>query len=159
MADKARFAVSLTSTLDLPELARRLSAAELKILRDGGDSIVKKIKGRWVGWKYESAPKDKRGRSRAGWKRTLTSNTDPITLTISNDARDYYKGDPYVEHVARKKGDTPEYVLAFEDVLSNDIPKLRDALTAAILAAMNEPAPARRVRPNRESETVSATLT
>lgn len=157
MAD--RFAVSMTSTLDLPELARRLSAAELKILRTGGDEIVRKIKGRWVGWKYESAPRDKRGRSRAGWKRTLTSNTDPITLTVFNDARDYYKGDPYVEHVARSKGATPEYVIAFEDVLSSDVPALRDALTAAILAAMNEPAPARRVRANKASETVSATLT
>lgn len=156
MAD--RFAVSMTSTLDLPELARRLSAAELKILRTGGDQIVRKIKAGWTGWKYESAPADKRGRSRAGWKRTLTSNTDPITLTIFNDARDYYGGKPYVEHVARSKGATPEYVIAFEDVLSSDVPALRDALTSAILAAMNEPAPARRVRANKASETVSATL-
>ena len=153
-----RFAVSLTSTLDLPALARRLNAAELKILREGGDRIVRKIKARWVGWKYESAPKDKRGRSRAGWKRTLTSNTDPITLTISDDARDYYKGNPYVQHVARSKGATPEYVLAFEDVLSTDVPVLRDALTTAILAATNDPAPPRRVRANKASETVTATL-
>lgn len=154
-----RFAVSMTSTLDLPALARRLNASELKILREGGDKIVRKIKARWVGWKYESAPKDKRGRSRAGWKRTLTSNTDPITLSIFDDARSYYGDKPYVQYVARSKGATPEYVLAFEDVLSADVPALRDALTAAILAAMNEPAPARRVRANKASETVTATLT
>jgi hypothetical protein len=157
MAD--RFAVSMTSTLDLPELQRRLNAAELKILRDGGDQLVRKIKARWVGWKYESAPKDKRGRSRAGWKRTLTSNTDPITLTVYDDARSYYGDKAYVQYVARSKGATPEYVLAFEDALTTDIPALRDALTAAIVAAMNDPAPPRRVRANKASDTVTATLT
>ena len=149
----------MTTSLDLPALARRLNAAELKIMRDGGDKIVKRIKGKWVGWKYESAPKDKRGRSRAGWRRTLTSNTDPITLTVYNDARSYYGEDPYVEHVARSKGATPEYEIAFEDVLTNEVPGLRSTLIAAIVAAMNEPAPPRRVRANKASETVSATFT
>lgn len=153
------FAATMTSTLDLPALERRLNAAELTIMRKGGDAIVRRIKARWVGWRYESAPPDKRGRSRAGWKRTLTSNTDPVTLTVSNDARSYYSGSPYVRHVARSKGATPEYVLAFADVQSVDIPALRAALTAAIVGAMNEPAPPRRVRANRASTTTTATLT
>lgn len=154
----ATFDAVLTSTLDLPALERRLNAAELAIMRKGGDAIVRKIKARWVGWRYESAPPSKRGRSRAGWKRTLTSNTDPVTLTVSNAARDYYKGRPYVSEVRRSKGATPEYVLVFADVESVDIPALRAALTTAILAAMNEPSPPRRVRANKASKTVTAII-
>lgn len=152
------FAVSMTSTLDLPALTRRLNEVELKIIRDAGDRIVRKIKARWVGWRYESAPKDKRGRSRAGWKRTFTSNTEQVTLTIRNDAGDYYKGKPYVLHVARRKGATPEYALAFDDTKTIEVPALRTALTAAIVGALNEPAAPRRVRANKASETVTRTL-
>ena len=152
------FAVTMTSTLDLPALLRRLNEAELKIIRQAGDRIVRKIKANWVGWRYESAPKDKRGRSRAGWRRTLTSNTEPVTLTIHNGALDYYKSRPYVQYVARRKGATPEYVLAFADVTSIEVPALRAALTTAILGAMNEPGNPRRVRANRASDTVTRTL-
>lgn len=153
------FAVTMTSTLDLPTIMRRLNAAELKIIREGGDRIVRKIKARWIGWRYESAPKDKRGRSRAGWRRTLTSNTEPVTLTIHNGALDYYRSKPYVQYVARRQGATPEYALAFADVKSVEVPALRAALTTAILGALNEPGNPRRVRANKASDTVTRTLT
>ena len=159
MAGTARASVTLTTTLDLPTIARRLNDAELKILREGGDRIVRKIKARWVGWKYENAPPDKRGRSRAGWKRTVTSNTDPITLTIYDDAKSYYGDEFYVSFVKRRAGARPEAELAFEDVLAQDIPVLQAALAAAMLAAINEPAPPRRVRANKASAKVTETFT
>lgn len=150
--------VTMTYTLDVPAITRRLRNDERQILTTYADEAVGAIKAKWTGWKYVGRNPQSVGRSRAGWKRKISATT-PFTLQILNDARGYYNGKPYVAYVARSKGATPEWLVVMQDIIEPTVPGLESKLRDAIVANLSEPGKPVTVRQNRASAVVRATFT
>ncbi len=150
--------VTMTYTLDVPAITRRLRKDEREILTNYADEAVVAIKAKWTGWKYVGRDPQSVGRSRAGWKRKVSA-TQPFSLQILNEARGYYNGKPYVAYVARSKGAKPEWEVVMEDIIEPSVPRVEAQLRDAILANLSEPGQPVTVRPNRASAVVRATFT
>lgn len=148
-----------TTILDTPELQRRLFADELAILRRHADAAVVQVKAGWVGWKYKGRNPASVGRSRAGWARKVQATKYPFLLVIFNEATSFYTGKPYAVHVHRSGSAALEYLKVFAELDKQMVPALVAELTKAIQTNINRVGPMRRLRANRESATVTTTLT
>jgi hypothetical protein len=159
MANGCKISVTTTAA-NAPALQRRLNQTELQLLRNSAANLVKDIKDHWVGWRYAGTPVTERGRSRAGWKYRVTSNTEPVTITILNEAVDYrHNRTYYVEHIRRSSGSGIEWQVQIRRLEVAFIPQIYANLTAAIQAAINTPGIPRVIRPAKAGRTVRATLT
>ena len=128
--------VEITTTLDVPAIARRLFPAELKVLRTHAAQIVREIKAKWTGWKYLGRNLASVGRSRAAWRSKVQGTEHPFSFTIENEARSYYGNKPYSAYVARSKGAEPEHVKVFKWLVFERMVKVERDLTDAILKSI-----------------------
>ena len=130
---KRRVTVETTTTLPA---ALRLDRAELEVLTRYQAILLKAFRDAWVGWKYEGRPADKpRLVSHDAWTAQVETRGDRPVLLIQNAARSVYGHKPYVAHVARSKGATPEWLLVLEQVNREILPRLSAELAQAFGAA------------------------
>ena len=132
----AMMSVEITTTLDVPAVARRLFASEAKVLRTHATAIVREIKAKWTGWKYLGRNLASVGRSRAAWKSRVQATEHPFALVIENEARGYYTDAPYTTFVARSKGAEPEHIKVFKWLVFERMVKVERDLTDAILKSI-----------------------
>lgn len=123
--------------IDLRAFERLITVEHRAALRDEGRRMVKSIKSMWRGWKYESAPRDQRGRSRRGWK-ALTGRKAVPVLTIINDAKSYRGGTPYAGFVKRSKGSPPEVEAVEAMLMREHLEPLRELMAKHTLIAIEK---------------------
>ena len=151
-------AVQIAIGLDLSDLDRPLEQAELRVLQDYREKILKLIRHRWTGWKYAGRTPASIGRSLAGWKGHEQSTEGIREIVIENEATGYYSGKPYVEFVRRSKGRTPEAEALAEIIGKQITPLLVTALLDAILDTIESDGPPKKVRENKSSTYSTMTL-
>lgn len=140
--------VTVTSTVDLGDLGRRLADAERAVLVKYESAIMAMIKKRWRGWRYDGRPRGAPVNvSLAAWQsRIETTEGGRPRLFIENRARSYDTGDPYVSFVHKAGTVTPEVQLIRDELAASWVPRLRRDLAAAILAATTRPTGRKRLR-------------
>ena len=151
-------AVQIAIGLDLSDLDRPLEDAELVVLKEYREKILKFIRQQWTGWKYAGRTRESKGRSLAGWKGHEQSTEGFREVVIENEATGYYSGKPYVEFVRRSKGRTPEAEALAEIIGKQITPLLVTSLLNAILETIDSGGPPKKVRENKSSTYSTMTL-
>jgi hypothetical protein len=151
-------AVQIAIGLDLSDLDRPLEAAELVVLKEYREKILKFIRQQWTGWKYVGRTRESKGRSLAGWKGHEQSTEGIREIVIENEATGYYSGKAYVEFVRRSKGRTPEAEVLAEIIGKQITPLLVTSLLDAILETIESDGPPKKVRENKSSTYSTMTL-
>jgi len=150
-------AVDIAIGLDLSDLDRPLEKAELAVLKKYKETILKGIRSKWTGWRYEGRNLATVGRSLGGWKGKEQSVSGIREIVISNDATGYYSGKPYVAYVRRSAGKEPEAEIIAEFIGTKIVPLLVSDLLDAILSTISD-APPKQVRENRQSTYSTASI-
>ena len=153
--------VEITTTLDVPAIARRLFPAEVKVLRTHGAQIVREIKAKWRGWKYIGRSLATVGRSREAWKSKVQGTKHPFSLTIENEARSYYGNKPYSAYVARSAGAELEHIKVFKWLVFERMVRVEQDLSAAILKSIADgtTGPPKKINPSTPGPRRSSTFT
>jgi hypothetical protein len=133
------------------DIGDRLPAAAIAKIRKGTTELLKAVRRRWVGWKYEGRSLKTVGRSRAGWKTNLQLTEAPYTMTLSNEATDYYTGQVYPAYVARKKGAVPEHLIVYDRDFLPACETIAASIVEEVAKALPTKAKAPKIRRNRES--------
>lgn len=122
--------VRTTSTLDLTNLERQITAAERKVLRRFQSDALGLITDRWTGWRYRNRPDGApRNVSLARWKgQTQVFDVAQVGVIITNDARSYDTGESYVALVERRRGAGSEAVKVLAEVEAKLWPATEEAL-------------------------------
>ena len=151
--------VTATTTADFSrQIQRRLSNAERKPLRQFQSAALSFISSQWVGWKYRDRPATApRNVSLAKWKGKIQSTeADSIGMTISNDAKSWDTGAPYVGAVERRRGAGSEADKVIGEVIDQLWPAAVEQMAAAIVLELARPSKPQRLRPTGGGPTVTA---
>jgi hypothetical protein len=143
--------VKISIGFDASALQRILTDAEARIMREHREQMLTDIRRQWTGWKYKGRNPASVGRSLAGWKASEQTTEGVREIVITNKARGYYTDKPYSAYVARKKGATPEWEVALQNLLESNLPAMQADLEAAIVDALTTEGPPKRVRENKSS--------
>lgn len=138
--------MTVSMSLDVPAIEGMLARDELAILKRHQVEIVKEIKAKWTGWKYEGRSPESVGRSRAAWKGRVQGTRPPFELVISNMARGYYSDKPYTAFVRRRMGAEPEHVIIYKWLVFERLPRLERELAEAITRNIGTPRPMKALR-------------
>ena len=141
--------VTATTTADFSsQIQRRLTNAERKPLRRFQTDALAYITSKWKGWKYRNRPAGApRNVSLAKWKGKIqATEADSIGMTISNAARSWDTGNPYVGAVERRRGAGSEAEKVIGEVIDQLWPVAVAEMTAAIAAELNRPSKPQRLR-------------
>lgn len=152
--------ISVTSTFpDTPELARRLSDIERRVMTQFEGKMLDGYQDDWTGWQYKGRPDGApRNVSMQAWKSRVQSTDQGAALIIENKARDYRtKTRAYVAYVHRAGTQKLEHVVQMEKVQRLIFPELVKALAAAIADGHKKPGPTRKIRTGK-SGTVRKTV-
>lgn len=144
--------VTVTSTVDIGDLARRLTDAERKVFVRWEKRILDRIKLEWRGWQYkgrrDGAPVNV---SLSTWT-SRVQTTDGAVLIVENLIG-------YAGYVHRA-GDTTLVVKTLTDeITAQDVPKMTADLKAEILKSLNTPKRRRKIAGGRSVATEDTTLT
>lgn len=157
----ARASVTMTTSLDVGDLMRRLTDAERKVIVGHATIILKAIKKRWRGWEYDGRPKGAPVNvSLKAWQSTIQSTENPFRVEIANEARAYKAlgggaysvpapggpGDGYSAYVHRSGDSTPEVEYIAEEIRTKYAPAMKADLIAAIKATLDAPAQRKKLR-------------
>ena len=146
--------VTATTTVDFSgDIQRRLTDAERKPLRKFQSDALAFITQQWRGWRYAGRPQGApRNVSLAKWKGKIQS-TEPgtIGMEITNAARSWDTGEPYVAQVERRRGEGSEADRLIGLVTRDLWPVAVEAMRAEIVKALNKPAKPQRLRRNTGS--------
>ena len=125
-----------------------MTNAERKPLRRFQTDALAFITSKWKGWKYKGRPPGApRNVSLAKWKGKIqTTEADSIGMTISNAARSWDTGNPYVGAVERKRGAGSEAEKVIGEVIDQLWPATVAEMTAAIVAEIARPSKPQRLR-------------
>ena len=126
--------IDIVSSIDLRDLESRLTGEVLRVFDKNGRDMKTAIIKRWRGWKYK-------GRD----MRTIRRE-----LIFFNNARGYYTNKPYAAYVARRKGQTPEWLIMRDMLIREQLPKMIKEVTEALAKGMQR-GPAKRVRENKQT--------
>ena len=127
---------AVTIETDLPA-ALPLRRSELDVLFKWEGILLRHYIDRWVGWKYDGRPVSApRLVSHDAWQGIVETRTEHPEIVISNEARGWRSGKPYVSEIRRKKGARPEWEVVTDEAINlylNDMTNdLADALIDAI---------------------------
>ena len=141
------FNIAVSSTVNLADLDRRLLEAQRRVLKRWEKKLLKRIKGRWVNWKYAGRPENAPiNVSLQAWKSRIELDPEGRpTLVILNEARDYRYGKPYVAHVHRAGRTTPEVDVIGDDIDASVVPAMRQDLVKEIRKTLAAPQRRRRI--------------
>lgn len=143
--------VNVTTTVDLSsDIQRRLTDAERKPLLKLQRDALSYITSKWKGWRYADRPANApRNVSLAKWKGKVES-TEPqaVGLKITNEARSWDTGEPYVAQVSRRRGGTSEASILIEDITRDLWPNTVGEIRDALANALNKPGKAKNLRRN-----------
>jgi|APGre2960657404_1045060.scaffolds.fasta_scaffold03778_11 hypothetical protein len=151
--------VTATTTANFSsQIQRRLADAERKPLRRFQTDALSFITSKWVGWKYKGRPPTApRNVSLAKWKGKIqTTEADSIGMTISNEAKSWDTGAPYVGAVERRRGEGSYADRLIGEVTDTLWPVAVEQMTAAIVAELARPSKPQRLRPTGGGPTVTA---
>ena len=152
--------VNVTTTANFSDqIQRRLTDAERKPLRRFQTDALSYITSKWRGWKYSGRPQGApRNVSLAKWKGKIQSTeADSIGMTISNAARSWDSGAPYVSAVERRRGDGSYSDRLIGDITRDLWPATVAEMAAAIVAELGRPSKPQKVRrTNSAAATVTA---
>ncbi len=142
--------IDIVSSIDLRDLESRLTGEVLRVFEDNGREMKAAIFKRWRGWKYKGRDMRTIGRSSAGWGYEVQATTGRRELILFNNARGYYTNKPYAAYVARRKGQTPEWLIMRDMLIREQLPKMIKEVTEALAKGMQH-GPAKRVRENKQT--------
>ncbi|NBR00585.1 MAG: hypothetical protein EBT97_09075 [Actinobacteria bacterium] len=152
--------VAVTTTVDLSgTIQRRLSDAERKVLRRFQTDALSYITSKWRGWRYAGRPVGApRNVSLAKWKGKIQSTeANVIGCEISNAAKAWDTGQPYVGAIERRRGAGSEAEKVIGEVIDGIWPQAVEDLTRAVMAELWRPVkPQRLRRTNAAAPTVTA---
>jgi len=151
--------VEVAWTLDVPDLQKRLDGVVLRVLGKGAKALIADARKNWRGWIYKGRPTDKRNISLNAWASTVQGTEYPYSVTIANEARGVYTGDPYVAYIHRAGVTDKAADVLFGAWAGTLVPQLAAALTVAIRDEMGKPGPVKRRRLNRASDATRLILT
>lgn len=108
----------VTIESDLP-VALPLGRSALDVFFKWETVFLKFYRSRWVGWKYDRRPASApRLVSHDAWQGHIETRTTVSELVISNEARGWRSGKPYVNQIRRKKGALPEWEVVTDAALA-----------------------------------------
>ena len=137
----------MTTDVDWSDLQRRLTDTERRVLLRFETAVVDFYQGRWVGWRYRGRPAGApRLVSHDAWRGEVTTTEAGAQLLITNAARGWRSGRPYVAHVHRAGKDTSEWEEVTADAVARFADDIAEEMAAAIAATLEAPAPTRRIR-------------
>lgn len=143
--------IVVTTTVDLSaDIQRRLTDAERKPLRKLQTEALSYITSKWKGWKYANRPASApRNVSLAKWKGKVES-TEPsaVALKITNEARSWDTGEPYVAQVSRRRGGKSEATILIGDIVNDLWPATVAQMRAEVVNALNKPGKPKKLRQN-----------
>lgn len=150
--------IQVTSTIpDLGNLGGLLLDVERRVLTRARAKVLSFVKSGWTGWKYKGRPLDKRNISFKAWKGAVIVAGGRPELRITNDARSWDTGKPYVAHVARSRGAEPEWEIVARELAVRFTPVIQADLLAEVTRNLNTPRRPARVRAVRADTLVVAT--
>jgi hypothetical protein len=144
--------VQMTTTIDFDGMEGRLLDAERVVFTRFERTILKFIRGKWIGWEYKGRAKSApRNVSFRAWASTLQTTDAPYSLHISNEARGYASKKPYVAYVHRVGETRPFYLTLGDDMSSEIMPAMKAALIAQMKQAL-EPRERKKLRSRGATE-------
>lgn len=149
----ARADIAMVSTIDVPEMLRRLDDAERKVLTRHAKIVLKFVRAKWKGWDYTGRPKRAPiNVSQKAWTSTVQTTETPFRLELRNQARAYealgegaYRvpspggaGEGYTAHVHRAGTTRLEMDVLAEAIRTEHLPTIKADLLAAIKGALGK---------------------
>lgn len=123
---------------DLPS-ALPLRRSELEVLFAWEGVILDGFRRRWTDWKYKGRPPAApRLVSHDAWQSLVETRTARPEIVISNEARSYSGGGPYVSEVRRSKGDRPEWEVVTDAVIAEHLDAMTEELADALVEAITD---------------------
>ena len=133
--------IDIVSSIDLTDIKSRLEGIVLEAFEDSGREMLKAIKDQWVGWKYVGRDMATVGESRRKWDHSIQATEGIRTIEFTNLARHWETNKFYAAEVSRRRGATPEWMIARDNLIANYLPRMIEKITDALKNSLSSGKP------------------